>query len=145
MGAPAIMNHFTIADSEHLSERWLKGIEKEFDLPGELPQHIHSRASLITQLLLMERDGASHAQVVDLFRPGEFEAGLHLGAVVGYTVFTQFGERFVSGGRPISRKLDNSELKKNFKSVLSAGRPISFFNKSKTDEHRVVTVLVPLF
>ena len=143
-GTPAIMNRITVADAETLSLRWLDGITKQFDLPGQPPEAIIQEDSLIDRLLLPSPTNAAEEDV-NVFQPSSFEAGAHLSAIRGYVVFTPYGDRFVSGGTTIERTVQRQPLKEHFELVLERREMRSFI--TGTDgvvANRVVSVMVPL-
>lgn len=144
-GAPAILEELTTSDAEDLSVNWLKTLNVEFDLPGKLPE-LQRRTSL--DWLGLGAFGVEDTAKTqpNLFKPEEFDSGRHLRMVLGYTVYTQFGDRFLSGGKPIERTIESPETNENFQSVMTTGRVISYFN-SVADQQgkRVVSVMIPLF
>lgn len=142
---PVLLNAYALADAEKMSHRWMLGLSNLFDLPGSLPEHDHDEDGLLDRLLFPKQDFSTVSREVDLFDPARFEQGAHVVSLRGYTVFTQFGQRFVSGGRPVHRDLQSPGIARAVDTVMRTGAGTSFLNSDEIlDGDRIVTVLFPL-
>lgn len=145
-GAPYVFNHLTYIEAENLSFRWLKVMATTFDLPGKAPTLNEDRSDLISRLIVPEKGLAKGEGTIDLFRPDRFGTGRYLTTIRGYAVFTNFGDRFISGGTPVQRDLRRPGIGNYFDRVMQTGRIVSFINTAARQDHdRVVSVMVPLF
>lgn len=142
---PLLLNAYAFKDAEKMSYRWILGLSKQFDLPGTPPDYNDDEDGLLDRLLFPKQDFSAVSREVDLFDPARFEQGAHVVSLRGYTVFTQFGQRFVSGGRPVHRDLRSVRIAEAVDKVMRSGVSLSFLNSHEhAGSDRIVTVVFPL-
>ncbi|MEO1200421.1 MAG: EAL domain-containing protein [Pseudomonadota bacterium] len=144
MATPKIMDRISIVDAQNHSLNWLQVMIEEFDLPGEIPTDASHHTTVFDRVVLDPADKVANTHI-SLFHPERFEKGHHLGLILGYVVFTPYGDRFVSGGRPTDRTLDRAAFRQHFDLSVAHKSVIAFVNEAATVEgRRVISVLVPL-
>ncbi|MEM8794953.1 MAG: bifunctional diguanylate cyclase/phosphodiesterase [Pseudomonadota bacterium] len=124
--APLVVKEAVIVNAEKLAIDWVDKLEGQFDLPGKLERKKTEPAFSFLRLLKVNVQSNTREEVeIELFDPTNFEDKEELGRVKSYTVYTRFGDRFLSGGNKLSSSLDDPIYRDLFKGVLSTGLMVS--------------------
>ncbi|MEM8837401.1 MAG: bifunctional diguanylate cyclase/phosphodiesterase [Pseudomonadota bacterium] len=161
--APLIVKEAVIVNAEKLAIDWVDKLEGQFDLPGKLEREKTEPAFRLLRLLKVNVQTQTRDDVdIELFDPTSFEDNEELGRVKSYTVYTRFGDRFISGGKKLSSSLEDPVFRSLFEDVLTTGYMVSHdhsetsgnFGISETDtssdgvevrNQRVIVVMLPLW
>lgn len=144
-GAPALLNAVTRQDAIFMALNWAGNLSEEFDLPGE-PVIEHEQALFGFAGFLLAQNTGTPSGEADLFNPAEFEKQNHIASISGFIVFTHLGDRFVRGGEPLYRDLENPIYREGFDRALAEKRAVAIFDyDTRQDFDRYIHVYVPLY
>ena len=121
--APALINKLSLTEAEAISYRWLDHLALEFDLPGEPPQDISSRHSLVYSIF--PKMDIAPEQQPDLLNPQGYFKVNNLTVLEAYSVYTSAGDTIVAGGNISAVAISPEQHKRILRRVIDDGRIIS--------------------
>ena len=136
-----LLAHIVIVDAKRLALGWVRDLDGAFDLPGR-PAALGRIETMSYDWLLgpQRREGARF----DLFDTARFASRATGQSIAGYAVFTRFGDRLLSAGKPLFRDMGQAAAATRFAAARDGA--VRAYRKGAMDEAGVVTisVVVPL-